>query len=138
MEYDEYKKTFDRDGFVVLRQFLPPDELQLLVDNLDRYFREVVPNLPDEDAFYQDRSRPETLKQMQHMGKDLFFHEYRMHPYWVDQSSGHLEHAGWQGHIGPRPCLAKSQTPSAFRNRARGRPKRRSHRGPQPCSSTET
>ncbi len=44
------------------------DDFTELCDNLDRYICEVVPNLPDADAFYQDRSRPETLKQMQAMG----------------------------------------------------------------------
>ena len=38
--------------------------------------------LRDGDAFYQDRSRPETLKQMQHMGNDAFFENYRWNPRW--------------------------------------------------------
>ena len=39
--------------------------------------------LPDRAAFYVDKSRPETLKQMQHMGGDLFFRDYPKHPTWV-------------------------------------------------------
>jgi len=76
------KSRFDEDGFVVVRQFLPPDELQVLRSELDRYIREVVPDLPSGDAFYQDRSRPETLKQMQHMSQDAFFEKYRRNARW--------------------------------------------------------
>ena len=43
---------------------------------LARYIREVVPTLPDKHAFYDDKSRPETLKQLQHMDVDPFFREY--------------------------------------------------------------
>ncbi len=76
------KQRYDRDGFVVVRDFLDRDSLQVLMANLDRYIREVVPGLPAGDAFYQDRSKPETLKQLQHMGNDSFFDEYRREPRW--------------------------------------------------------
>ena len=80
MDYTRYKPDFDRDGFVVVRQFLPPDELAEVTENLDRYITEVVPSLPDKDAFYQDRQRPETLKQLQHMGCDQYFSDFRSNP----------------------------------------------------------
>lgn len=82
MNSDRYKTDFDRDGIVIVRQFLPKVELDDLARNLDRYIREVVPTLPDSAAFYVDKSRPETLKQMQHMGGDLFFRDYTKHPAW--------------------------------------------------------
>ena len=84
MNFEELKQAYDRDGFVVARQLLLADEFELLTTNLDRYIREVVPSLPDSGAFYQDRSRPETLKQIQHMGGDAFFNEYRRHPVWSE------------------------------------------------------
>src|SRR5262245_54915159 len=80
---NDLKASCDRDGFVVVRGFLPGDELAILQKNLERYIREVVPTLPDLDAFYEDRSRPETLKQLQRMDRDPFFAEYRRHPRWV-------------------------------------------------------
>ena len=83
MGFSEYKPPFDREGFVVVRQFLPPDQLQVLIANLDRYIRDIVPNLPDADAFYQDEFQPESLKQLQHMGQDAYFEQYRQHPCWV-------------------------------------------------------
>ena len=42
----ELKARYDRDGFVVVRQFLNQPQLGLLEANLDRYIYEVVPTLP--------------------------------------------------------------------------------------------
>lgn len=83
MSLESLKPAFDRDGFVVVRQFLSASEMAELTGNLDRYVREVVHTLPDSHAFYVDRGRPETLKQMQHMGVDPFFADYVRHPRWV-------------------------------------------------------
>lgn len=84
MRFDSYKAAFDRDGFVIVRQLLPADEFQTLRRELDRYIRDVVPTLEDAHAFYDDKSRPETLKQMQHMGVDPYFRDYVRHPIWND------------------------------------------------------
>ena len=43
MSYSKYKPAFDRDGFVVVRQFLDDDDFRELNVQLDRYIREVVP-----------------------------------------------------------------------------------------------
>ena len=82
-DYTQYKAAYDRDGFVIVKNFLPKDEFDDLTSNLERYIRDVVPTLPDSGAFYQDRSRPETLKQFQHTGDyDPYFAEYRSNPRW--------------------------------------------------------
>lgn len=78
----DLKSAFDREGYVLIRQFLPPTELAELSAQLDRYIREIVPNLPSESAFFDDRSKPETLKQMQHMEGDPYFAEYRNNARW--------------------------------------------------------
>src|SRR5262245_40674949 len=80
---DDHKSAYDRDGFVIVRQFLPADEFTTLTANLERYIREVVPTLPDKHAFYVDKGRPETLKQLQHMDVDSYFREYARHPLWL-------------------------------------------------------
>ena len=82
-KYQDLKLAYNRDGFVVVRQFLEAGELAELSENLDRYIREVVPSLPPTAAFYQDRARPETLKQMQHMGVDPYFANYPRQAKWV-------------------------------------------------------
>jgi phytanoyl-CoA hydroxylase len=83
MTFASYRPAFDRDGFVIVPQMLAPDEFAELSANLDRYIREVVPTLPDRAAFYVDKSRPETLKQMQYMGGDPYFRDYTKHPTWI-------------------------------------------------------
>lgn len=76
------KSEFDDRGFVAIRGFLQGEELSRLRNNVDRYIREVVPTLSEGDAFYDDRSRPETLKQLHRMEQDAFFREYLSHPLW--------------------------------------------------------
>ncbi|MBM3279719.1 MAG: phytanoyl-CoA dioxygenase family protein [Candidatus Handelsmanbacteria bacterium] len=82
-QYPQLKPAYDQDGFVVVRDFLGEGELAELKENLDRYIREVVPTLPPTAAFFQDRERPETLKQMQHMGVDPYFAAYPRQARWV-------------------------------------------------------
>lgn len=84
------RTDFDRDGYVVIRGFLPPDELRRLQENLERYIREVVPGLPDADAFYDDRARPDTLKQLVRIEQDPFFAAYLRHPLWVSTAESLL------------------------------------------------
>ena len=79
-----YGSGFHRDGFLVVRKFLVGAELAELRDHLERYIRDVVPGLPDSDAFYDDRSRPETLKQLHRMTQDPFFR-------------GYVQDASWKG-----------------------------------------
>lgn len=74
-EFEKYRADYERDGFVVIPQFLTGDDFSELTSELDRYIAEVVPTLPDSAAFFQDKKSPETLKQMQHM-IDPFFVEY--------------------------------------------------------------
>jgi phytanoyl-CoA hydroxylase len=82
MSFQQYKQPFDADGFCVIKPFLDSDELKRLSSELDRYIADVVPTLPEKAAFYDDRDRPETLKQLQHMMDDPFFNEYVTHPKW--------------------------------------------------------
>ena len=83
MNFETCKSAYDRDGFVIVRQFLSPGDFAELNHELARYIRQVVPTLPDKHAFYDDKSRPETLKQLQHMDVDPFFREYYQHPVWT-------------------------------------------------------
>lgn len=76
------KRKYDEDGFVVISNFLDRESIDALTANLDRYIRDLVPHLPSGDAFFQDRSKPESLKQLQHMEQDPFFDEYRRDERW--------------------------------------------------------
>lgn len=81
-DFASLKSSYDADGFVVIRGFLPSDELGKLQINLNRYIRDVVPTLGDGDAFFEDKTQPETLKQLHRMEQDAFFAEYLHHPLW--------------------------------------------------------
>lgn len=83
MTFENEKQFYDQHGFVIVRQLLGEADFAELRVNLDRYVRDIVPTLPDSDAFYQDRTRPETLKQMQRMGCDPYFRDYVRHPKWT-------------------------------------------------------
>lgn len=83
MNLQRIKAHYDEQGFVVVPQMLPPDAFRELAANIDRYIREIVPGLPAGEAFYDaDRSRPETLKQLQRMEQDPYFADYMRNPYW--------------------------------------------------------
>lgn len=77
------RSEFLQDGFCVQRQFLNTLEIEQLSAELERYIRDVVPGLPATYSFYDDPSRPDTLKQMQKMNVDSFFDAYSRHPKWV-------------------------------------------------------
>jgi phytanoyl-CoA hydroxylase len=75
MTDEQIKEQFDSDGFVVLREFFRGNELATLYTELERLIRDVVPKMPPEHVFYEDKRRPETLKQLQvHQSHDPFFH----------------------------------------------------------------
>lgn len=84
MDVSELRQQYETDGFVVVRSFLSADELAQLNEQLDRYIREVLPTLPKTAAFFQDPDRPETLKQMQHMGADPHFNKLRTEGKWSE------------------------------------------------------
>ncbi|MHA1547521.1 MAG: phytanoyl-CoA dioxygenase family protein [Alphaproteobacteria bacterium] len=56
---------FDLNGFVSLPDFFSGDELAELRANKDRLIRDVVPNMPNEEVYYENRDDPTTLKQLQ-------------------------------------------------------------------------
>lgn len=69
--------AFARDGHICIPGFLAGPELEELRANLERYIREIVPELPPSEAFFEQAGQRETLKQMQNMQThDAFFAEF--------------------------------------------------------------
>lgn len=69
-----YKQQFDRDGFVALRGFFQGEELAAIQAHVDEFIRDQVPGMPPEHVFYEDKSRQDSLKQLQEMHNyDPFF-----------------------------------------------------------------
>ncbi|MBT4276029.1 MAG: phytanoyl-CoA dioxygenase family protein [Verrucomicrobia bacterium] len=69
--------SFDRDGFVVFPQFVTGEALVDLLENVQRFIQDIVPQLEDKYVFYEEKNVPSSLKQVQHMGKhDPWFHHF--------------------------------------------------------------
>ena len=75
MDKIRLQSDFDRDGFVSLPGFIAGDALPPIYDALDRFIANTLSTLPPEHVFYEDKARPETLKQIQRLFEyDEFFH----------------------------------------------------------------
>ena len=75
MDKEAVQPPFDRDGFVVLPSFVSGAALEAIYEALDRFIVDRVPQLPAVHVFYEDKERPETLKQIQQLySHDDFFY----------------------------------------------------------------
>jgi phytanoyl-CoA hydroxylase len=68
MNHRKLLKTYQSDGYVALKGFMPQAELDVLLTHVDRFISDVVPDMPAEHVFYEDKDDPSTLKQLQEMG----------------------------------------------------------------------
>jgi len=76
MDERSMKERFEGDGYVVLRKVLNAEELSAVRSELDRVIREVIPAMPREHVYHEDKSRPDTLKQLQMLHThDRYFHD---------------------------------------------------------------
>lgn len=69
-------ERFREEGFVALPRFFSGSEMVDLIANVNRFINDVVPHLPDEHVFYEDKNDTATLKQIQQIGNhDPWFHQ---------------------------------------------------------------
>ena len=70
------RTCFEQDGFVSLPGFLAAGELAELRAQLARFLDEVLPRVPREEVYFEERDDPRSLKQVQQLGRhDPFFQE---------------------------------------------------------------
>ncbi|MDZ4818757.1 MAG: phytanoyl-CoA dioxygenase family protein [Planctomycetota bacterium] len=75
--YDVLRDKFDADGFVIIRGLFSAREIDELKAQVDRYVKEIIPALPQDAAFFDDYSKPETLRKIQSLDKhDEWFSEF--------------------------------------------------------------
>lgn len=68
---------FEKDGFVSLPSFMAADVLDEFQANVDRFIQDVVPKLPHQHVFYEDKADSTTLKQFQNMDEhDPYFADW--------------------------------------------------------------
>lgn len=90
------REAFDRDGFVVVPEFLHKGEIGDLTWNILRYIAEVVPTHAATDAFYQDGQ----LKQIAGMERDFYFAAMMAQPRWLALAEALLGEP-CENHAGP-------------------------------------
>lgn len=75
-ENRDLKSEFREDGYIALRPLLPPDEVAALNVEIARFIRDVVPIMPSERVYYEDKSYKNSLKQLQKMFEyDAYFED---------------------------------------------------------------
>lgn len=62
---DDLHKSFLRDGYVAIRPLFDNDRMIELKTEMARYIRNVVPTMPDERVYYEEKNVPSSLKQVQ-------------------------------------------------------------------------
>jgi phytanoyl-CoA hydroxylase len=73
-------QDFTDNGFVALPGFFQGAELTELQRNVERFLEHVLPQLPSEHVFYEERGNPATLKQIQQLGEhDAWFAQLASH-----------------------------------------------------------
>jgi phytanoyl-CoA hydroxylase len=73
-EREAQRAAFRRDGYVVIRGFYSRAEMQDMLQEINRYTREVIPKLPPEENYYEVKGQPDTLKYAKCMSKhDAYF-----------------------------------------------------------------
>jgi phytanoyl-CoA hydroxylase len=67
MNPNEIKKFYDDKGFVAVNGFLSIDRNNELIRETERFIKDVLPTIPAEEVYYEDRQDLSTLKQIQRM-----------------------------------------------------------------------
>ena len=83
------KQDFDRDGYIILLKHLSAEEIAEVGENVERYVREVLPELPEDQAFYEEKGDTKTMMRLQGM---QIHDEYFRALYRSDQFFGLANH----------------------------------------------
>lgn len=74
------RSQFTKDGFAVIRGFLGSEEVDQIIREIERYVADVVPTLSPEEAFYEVKGDPSTLKQLPRIDyHDAYFRRFHRH-----------------------------------------------------------
>ena len=75
-DFTEMKKEFDRDGYVVMRDFMGGDEAAEISNQIDRFVAKVLPTRSEPLAFYEVNDQPKTIMRLQKIQDyDEFFRQ---------------------------------------------------------------
>jgi phytanoyl-CoA hydroxylase len=65
MDLQSPRSELNANGYIVLPGYVSGRQLNELRSKIDQFIRDVVPAMPSEYVFFEDKQRPETLKQLQ-------------------------------------------------------------------------
>jgi phytanoyl-CoA hydroxylase len=66
--------AFTRDGYVAIQPLFDRSQMTEICKNVERLIREVVPEMPETQVYYEDKSDSSTLKQLQRIHEhDAYF-----------------------------------------------------------------
>ncbi|PWJ58157.1 phytanoyl-CoA hydroxylase [Dyadobacter jejuensis] len=76
MDLKALKGEFDRNGYVMLSQFISEDRSRELQAKVEEFIRVSVPTMPPEHVFYENDQDNTSLKQLFHLSDyDPYFHQ---------------------------------------------------------------
>lgn len=65
---DAILDAYQRDGFVIIRQFLDPARVDSVRSRIRRYIDEIVPHVPPMDVFFEDAEARRDIRMLPRMG----------------------------------------------------------------------
>ena len=73
---EQIKENFVRDGYVAIRGFLNSAQVENASQQIRHFIDEVLPQLDQSEAMFEDRERPQTIKQIPNLSTHSpFFQE---------------------------------------------------------------
>lgn len=76
LNLDALAAEFERDGYMTLRPLFDAEKMAEINAELDRYIADVMPTMPPEEVYFEDRDDRATLKQMQKLSVyDAYFRD---------------------------------------------------------------
>jgi phytanoyl-CoA hydroxylase len=75
MAKNQLFSKFNTDGFVFMPDFFSSDEVESINQNLNRVIKEVLPDIPDNEVFYENKGDGSMIKQISSLDQhDHFFY----------------------------------------------------------------
>lgn len=65
----QLKSDWDKNGYVVVKNFMSSEDVSNLRTEIDRYISNVAQSVPENEVMYEDNEKPETLKRLGHMSR---------------------------------------------------------------------
>ena len=67
-------QKFKENGYFVYNELFDSDELKEIKDQLELYIDEVVPKMPENQVYYDQKNQKESLKQIQKKVYNIYLH----------------------------------------------------------------